>query len=128
MRHWGMRILLKLVLDCDADAAWRALHSPRAVAELYAPLLGMQPLEAHPATSMTVGADVPGAGAAVLLAEAGLAPSRGEARRLVQGGAITINGERIGDPAAPLASAVDGEWLEVRVGKRNRAVVRIARA
>ncbi|GEP47033.1 hypothetical protein MSA03_05410 [Microbacterium saccharophilum] len=59
MRHWTMRILLKLVLDCDADAAWRALHSPRAVAELYAPLLGMQPLEAHPATSMTVGADVP---------------------------------------------------------------------
>lgn len=40
-----MRILLKLVIDCDADAAWRALHSPRAVAELYGPLLEMSPLE-----------------------------------------------------------------------------------
>jgi tyrosyl-tRNA synthetase len=76
----------------------------------------------------TVGAAVPAAGAAVLLAEAGLAPSRSEARRLVQGGAITINGERATDPAAPVTTAVGGEWLEVRVGKRNRAVVRIARA
>ena len=39
-----MRILLKLVIDCDADAAWRALHSPRAVAELYGPVLTMAPL------------------------------------------------------------------------------------
>ena len=39
-----MRILLKLVIDCDADAAWRALHSPRAVAELYGPLVTLDPL------------------------------------------------------------------------------------
>ena len=37
-------------------------------------------------------------GVAVLLADTGLAPSRGEARRLIQGGAITVNGERIGGP------------------------------
>ena len=55
-----MRILQKLVLDCDADAAWRALHSPRALAELYAPLMGMEPLasEGMP-TSLEPGADVP---------------------------------------------------------------------
>jgi tyrosyl-tRNA synthetase len=76
----------------------------------------------------TVGPEDLAAGAAVLLAEAGLASSRGEARRLVQGGAITINGERVSDPAAAVAGAVDGQWLEVRVGKRNRAVVRVARA
>ena len=40
-----MRILLKLVVDADADAAWRALHSPRAVAELYGPLMDLAPLE-----------------------------------------------------------------------------------
>ncbi len=50
----------------------------------------------------------------------------GEARRLVQGGAITVNGVRIADPAAALPEAIAGEWLEVRVGKRNRSVVRIA--
>jgi tyrosyl-tRNA synthetase len=67
------------------------------------------------------------AGAAVLLAEAGLATSRGEARRLVQGGAITVNGVRITDAGASLPEPVAGEWYEVRVGKRNRSIVRVAR-
>lgn len=53
-----MRILLKLVIDCDADAAWRAVHSPRAVAELYGPLLAMEPLAAAP-TSWEAGTDLP---------------------------------------------------------------------
>ncbi|KAA9089017.1 hypothetical protein [Microbacterium radiodurans] len=55
-----MRILQKLVLDCDADAAWRALHSPRALAELYAPVMGLEPLAAEGMpTSLEPGADVP---------------------------------------------------------------------
>jgi tyrosyl-tRNA synthetase len=79
----------------------------------------------HAATSgPVVQADALSAGVAVLLADAGLAPSRGEARRLVSGGGITVNGERIADPAA-VPAAVAGEWLEVRVGKRNRSVVRV---
>ncbi|MGP3535901.1 hypothetical protein ACTU3I_13965 [Microbacterium sp. RD1] len=63
-----MRILLKLVIDCDADAAWRALHSPTAVAELYGPLLAMQPL-ADPPTSWDAGTDLP-----VQLSVAGAVP------------------------------------------------------
>jgi tyrosyl-tRNA synthetase len=62
-----------------------------------------------------------------VIADAGLAPSRGEARRLIQGGAVTVNGERIIDPAGPLPAPIAGEWLEVKVGKRQRAVVRISR-
>jgi len=55
-----MRILVKLILDCDADAAWRALHSPRAVAELYGPLLEMAPMDAAGLpTRLEPGADVP---------------------------------------------------------------------
>ncbi|MCR2784884.1 MULTISPECIES: hypothetical protein [unclassified Microbacterium] len=55
-----MRILLKLVLDCDADAAWRALHSPRAVAELYGPLVEMAPMDAAGLpTRLESGADIP---------------------------------------------------------------------
>lgn len=38
-------MLQKLIIDCDADAAWRALHSPRAVAELYGPLIDLDPLD-----------------------------------------------------------------------------------
>ncbi|GAA5034770.1 hypothetical protein GCM10025738_19880 [Microbacterium fluvii] len=52
--------MLKLVIDCDADAAWRALHSPRAIAELYGPLLELAPLEAGGMPpSLAPGADVP---------------------------------------------------------------------
>lgn len=55
-----MRILLKLEIDCDPDAAWRALHSPRAVAELYGPMLDLAPMDpAGLPTSMSAGADVP---------------------------------------------------------------------
>lgn len=71
--------------------------------------------------------DAVSAGVAVLLAETGLAPSRGEARRLITGGGITVNGVRITDPAAAVPDPLAGEWLEVRVGKRNRAVVRLTR-
>lgn len=51
--------MLKLVLDCDADAAWRALHSPRAVADLYGPLLDMAPLAGEMPTRLEHGKDVP---------------------------------------------------------------------
>lgn len=55
-----MRILLKLEIDCDADAAWRALHSPRAVTELYGPFLELEPMAAEGLpTSMSAGADIP---------------------------------------------------------------------
>lgn len=55
-----MRILLKLVLDCDADAAWRALHSPRVIADLYGPLLELTPLDAAGMpSSIEPGADIP---------------------------------------------------------------------
>lgn len=63
-----MRILLKLVIDCDPDAAWRALHSPAAVAELYGPLLVMDPL-AKPPTSFGDGDELP-----VRLSVAGIVP------------------------------------------------------
>ncbi|MDC7803637.1 hypothetical protein PP359_06885 [Sphingomonas sp. BLCC-B65] len=55
-----MRIMLKLVLDCDADAAWRALHSPRAVADLYGPFVQLVPMAAEGLPSrLEAGADVP---------------------------------------------------------------------
>ena len=63
-----MRILLKFVIDCDPDAAWRALHSPRAVAELYGPLLSVDGLTEMP-TSFESGDDVP-----VQMSVAGVVP------------------------------------------------------
>ncbi|WP_353807420.1 hypothetical protein [Agromyces sp. SYSU T00194] len=40
-----MRLLLKLVLDCTPDAAWRALHSPAVLREVVAPWLDFSSLE-----------------------------------------------------------------------------------
>lgn len=64
-----MRIMLKLVIDCDPDAAWRALHSPTAVAELYGPLLAMEPLVDAPPT-FGPGTDLP-----VQLSVGGIVPT-----------------------------------------------------
>ncbi len=66
-------------------------------------------------------------GAAAVLAGAGLFASNGEARRMIQNGGLTINGEPIRDPAAPMPAAMAGEWWEVRIGKRRRELGRLVR-
>ncbi|MBM7471296.1 hypothetical protein [Subtercola frigoramans] len=40
-----MKVMLKLILDCEPDAAWRALQSPAVFREVSAPLLTMKSLE-----------------------------------------------------------------------------------
>lgn len=68
-----------------------------------------------------------GAGAVATLADSGVLPSRGEARRLIQNGGLTINGEVLSDPAGPMPEPIAGEWWEVRIGKRRREIGRLAR-
>ena len=55
----------------------------------------------------------------------GVFASRGEARRTIAGGGVTINGERVTDPAF-VPQPIAGEWLEVRIGKRRREIGRRA--
>ena len=62
-------------------------------------------------------------GTAVVLAEAGVFASRGEARRMIAGGGVTVNGERVTDPAQ-IPTLIAGEWLEERIGKRRREIGR----
>jgi hypothetical protein len=40
-----MRVLLKLVLDCEPDAAWRALHSPAVMREIASPWFTLESIE-----------------------------------------------------------------------------------
>jgi len=58
---------------------------------------------------------------AAVLEQTGLASSRGEARRLVAQGGLSVNGERATDPQASLAA---GEY-ELKAGKRRFLRVRI---
>jgi tyrosyl-tRNA synthetase len=63
-------------------------------------------------------------GALAFLAACGLVASRGEGRRLIAAGGVTIGEVRIASPDAPVPDPVAGEWLVVRIGKRS---VRIGR-
>lgn len=40
-----MRVLLKVVLDCEPEAAWRAIQSPAVLREVYSPLVAVESLE-----------------------------------------------------------------------------------
>ncbi|WEG09407.1 hypothetical protein PU630_02225 [Microbacterium horticulturae] len=51
-----MRVFLRFTIDCDVDAAWRALHSPAALAQLDGPFVTMTSLDDLP-TSWTPGDD-----------------------------------------------------------------------
>ena len=61
-----------------------------------------------------------------ILVEGGLFASNGEARRMIAGGGVTVNGRRIIDPAT-VVEPLAGEWLEVRIGKRRREIGRLSR-
>jgi tyrosyl-tRNA synthetase len=58
-----------------------------------------------------------------LLVGARLAPSKREARRLIEQGAVSLDGERVTDPAA--APAAGAEPRLVRVGRRRFARIRL---
>jgi tyrosyl-tRNA synthetase len=63
---------------------------------------------------------------AALLVEAGLFGSLGEVRRLISGGGLTVNYERVVDPAAAVPPLLFGRWLDVAVGKKGRHIGRLA--
>jgi hypothetical protein len=45
---------------------------------------------------------------------------------MIENGGLTINGEVIRDPAAVMPPALEGQWWEVRIGKRRRVLGRVA--
>ena len=66
------------------------------------------------------------AGAIAFLVESGSFTSNGEARRAIQNGGVTVNDQRLADPAAALPAPIAGEWYVVRLGKRRVRVGRRA--
>ena len=68
-----------------------------------------------------------GIAAVDLLAGSGLVPSKGEARRSIEGGGIYVNGRRVDDVDAriTIAQAVEGRFLVLRKGKKNYQLVRV---
>ena len=62
-----------------------------------------------------------------LLAETGLASSRGDARRSLEGGGIYLNGDRPEDSQARVRreDAVEGRFLVLRKGKKSYHLVKV---
>ncbi|MEO6208181.1 MAG: tyrosine--tRNA ligase [Candidatus Limnocylindrales bacterium] len=112
-RTHGEVAAAEAIRDAGAMFSTGSVEDPEVLASLYASTGGF-----------TFSSSSMAAGAAALLADAGVVASRGEARRLVQGGGLTINGQRISDPLAPVPALIAGEWLEVRIGKRRREIGR----
>jgi tyrosyl-tRNA synthetase len=113
-RTHGAEAAARAVADSEAMFASAPISDPAVLQSLFESTGGFR----FSATSL-------GSGAAVLLTEAGLFASKGEARRMIAGGGITINGARVTDPAF-VPEPVAGEWLDVRIGKRRREVGRRA--
>ena len=61
-----------------------------------------------------------------MLVKAGRFQSLGEVRRLISGGGLTVNYERVTDPAAAVPPLLFGRWLDVAVGKKGRHIGRLA--
>jgi tyrosyl-tRNA synthetase len=62
-----------------------------------------------------------------LLQESGIVPSKGEARRTVEGGGIYINNRRITDAAHRIAStdAIENQFIVLRRGRKNYYLIRV---
>jgi tyrosyl-tRNA synthetase len=75
------------------------------------------------------GATFDGEGISVvdLVARVQLAPSKAEARRLVQSGGIYVNNRRAADPQARVtrSQAIDGRLFVLRKGQKQNHVVRL---
>lgn len=69
-----------------------------------------------------------GMGLPELLVASGLAPSKGEARRLVQGGGVYLNNRRLTDPQqrVTLQDTLGGQVLVLRKGQKSYTLVQLA--
>ena len=61
------------------------------------------------------------------LVVSGLAPSKGEAKRLVQGGGVAVNNRRVSDARQQISGSdlIDGQVLVLRKGAKHYHVIRI---
>ena len=62
------------------------------------------------------------------LADTGIFPSKGEARKMVQGGGVSLNRRKVESPQINLSSEMllHGKYLMVQKGKKNHYLVHIS--
>ena len=127
----AQRVLARAVttLVHGSEAAARAAASAQVMFSEAADALSDEELLAMagdaPSTELSP-AELGGLKVVDLLVKVGLAPSKSEARRLVQSGAIRVHGELVLDPLYPVAELVVGVTVfVVSKGKRHKHLVRL---
>ncbi len=111
-RTHGEAATARAIVDSEARFSGDAILDPDALRSLF-----------ESSGGFTFTAPSLAGGTAAVLAEAGLFASKGEARRMIASGGVTVNGERVTDPAL-VPVPIAGEWLDVRIGKRRREIGR----
>ena len=84
-------------------------------------------LENMPTSTVSAAEIGNGVGIVDLLVSVGFLPSKGEGRRLVQQGGLTVNGEKVTDAAMNVsADMFDGDGLMIKKGKKvfHRIVIK----
>ncbi len=62
-----------------------------------------------------------------LLIEAGFAKSKGEARRLIKGGGVRINDEKVDDEACAVNDThMNGDSIKISASKKKHALIKLA--
>ncbi len=61
----------------------------------------------------------------LLAVKTGVFPSKGEARKMVQGGGVSLNKEKLTDPAATIdaTALLGGKYLHIQRGKKNHFLI-----
>ncbi|MBD5197308.1 MAG: tyrosine--tRNA ligase [Bacteroidales bacterium] len=61
----------------------------------------------------------------LLAVKTGVFPSKGEARKMVQGGGVSLNKEKVTDPAAMVdaTALLGGKYLHIQKGKKNHFLI-----
>ncbi|MQA92174.1 MAG: tyrosine--tRNA ligase [Gemmatimonas sp.] len=128
------RLAIEMTRTVHGDEA--LMRAERATGALFgsvpAPQLGASELldvfADVPSTEIPAG-ELEGEGTSVvdLLARTGVAGSKGEARRLIAGGGIYLNGERLDSPERRVGTrdAIDGRVLLLRKGRKRNHLVRL---
>jgi tyrosyl-tRNA synthetase len=80
-----------------------------------------------PSTEIAADQIADGVGIVDLVVRVRLAPSKSEARRLVQSGAVYVNNRRVGDPQARITrdQAIAGQLFVIRKGQKQNHLIRL---
>lgn len=86
----------------------------------------LQSLEGVPVFEVAEEAFLKGIDAVSLMAETGVFPSKGEARKMIQGGGVSLNKEKLTDAGMIVSAAhlLHGKYILVQKGKKNYYLIK----